>query len=111
MFNLGMIIADAAAGQSAQASGSVSVIFGVVYVIIILGFMYFVMLKPQKKQERERQEIVNSVEVGDSVLTTAGFYGVVIDVTEDMAIVEFGNNKNCRIPMQKSAIVEVEKAE
>ena len=51
MFNLGMIIADAAAGQSAQASGSVSVIFGVVYVIIILGFMYFVMLKPQKKQE------------------------------------------------------------
>ena len=48
--------------------------------------------------------------MGDSVLTTSGFYGVVIDVNDDMVIVEFGNNKNCRIPMQKNAIVEVEKA-
>ena len=107
MLNLAIILADSSA---AQPNGSMSLIFGIVYVVVIVGFMYFVMLKPQKKQERERQEIVNSVEVGDSVLTTAGFYGVVIDVTDDMAIVEFGSNKNCRIPMQKSAIVEVEKA-
>ena len=45
------------------------------------------------------------------LLTTAGFYGVVIDMTEDTVIVEFGNNKNCRIPMQKAAIVQVEKPE
>ena len=53
---------------------------------------------------------MNSVETGDSILTTSGFYGVVIDITDDTVIVEFGNNKNCRIPMQKSAIVDVEKA-
>ncbi len=52
----------------------------------------------------------SSVEIGDSVLTTAGFYGVVIGVEDDTVVVEFGNNKNCRIPMQKSSIVEVEKA-
>lgn len=40
-----------------------------------------------------------------------GFYGVIIDITEDMLIVEFGNNKNCRIPMRKDAVVEVEKPE
>ena len=51
------------------------------------------------------------MEKGDSVLTTSGFYGVVIDITDDTVIVEFGNNKNCRIPMQKAAIVEIEKAE
>ena len=50
-------------------------------------------------------------EVGDSILTTSGFYGMVIDVQDDMVIVEFGNNKNCRIPMQKTAIVDVEKAD
>ena len=50
-----------------------------------------------------------SIAIGDSVLTTAGFYGVIIDMTDDTVIVEFGNNKNCRIPMQKSAIVQVEK--
>ena len=53
--------------------------------------------------------MLSALAVGDSVLTTAGFYGVVIDVADDTVIVEFGNNKNCRIPMQKSAIVQIEK--
>ena len=42
---------------------------------------------------------------------TSGFYGVVIDITDEDVIVEFGSNKNCRIPMQKSAIMQVEKPE
>jgi preprotein translocase subunit YajC len=48
--------------------------------------------------------------VGDTVLTTSGFYGVIIDISDEDVIVEFGNNKNCRIPMQKAAIMQVEKA-
>ena len=54
--------------------------------------------------------MIEALEVGDSVLTTSGFYGMVIDVTDDTVIVEFGGNKNCRIPMQKTAIVDIEKA-
>ena len=49
--------------------------------------------------------------VGDTVLTSSGFYGTLIDITDDTVIVEFGNNKNCRIPMQRSAIAQIEKAE
>ena len=49
--------------------------------------------------------------VGDCVLTTSGFYGIVIDITDDTIIVEFGSNKNCRIPMQKSAVAQIEKSE
>ena len=51
------------------------------------------------------------VAVGDTVLTTSGFYGIIIDVAEDTVIVEFGNNRNCRIPMQKEAISALEKPE
>ena len=51
------------------------------------------------------------MEVGDVVVTTSGFYGVLIDITEEDVIVEFGSNKNCRIPMRKSAIAQVEKAD
>ncbi|MCI9125866.1 MAG: preprotein translocase subunit YajC [Eubacterium sp.] len=91
-----------------QAAGSWVVI--IVYVIIIIGFMYFIAIRPQKKQEKKQQALMESVEIGDSVLTTSGFYGMIIDVTEDTVIVEFGGNKNCRIPMQKAAIVDVEKA-
>ncbi|MCR5515106.1 MAG: preprotein translocase subunit YajC, partial [Lachnospira sp.] len=63
-----------------------------------------------KKQQKEQQILMESMEVGDVVLTTSGFYGVIISLSEDDVIVEFGNNKNCRIPMQKKAIAQVEKA-
>ncbi|MBO7401781.1 MAG: preprotein translocase subunit YajC, partial [Lachnospiraceae bacterium] len=60
--------------------------------------------------QKQQDELMSSLAVGDSVLTTSGFYGVVISmVDENVVIVEFGNNKNCRIPMKKTAIVEVEK--
>ena len=80
-----------------------------VYVVLIGAMMYFMIIKPQKKQRREQAELMSSMAIGDSVMTTAGFYGVIIDMTEDTVIVEFGNNKNCRIPMQKQAIVQIEK--
>lgn len=44
-------------------------------------------------------------------MTTSGFYGIIIDISDDTVIIEFGNNKNCRIPMQKAAIAAVEKPE
>lgn len=94
----------------AAQSNPMSWIVIVVYVVIIIGFMYFIAIRPQKKQEKKQQALMESVEIGDSILTTSGFYGMVIDVADDTVIVEFGGNKNCRIPMQKAAIVDVEKA-
>lgn len=79
--------------------------------VVIIGAFYMIAIRPQKKKEKEHQALLSAVAVGDSILTTSGFYGVVIDMTDEIVIVEFGSNKNCRIPMQKSAIVEVEKAE
>ena len=63
----------------------------------------------QKKEKKKQQELLASIAIGDSVLTTSGFYGVVIDMTDEVVIVEFGSNKNCRIPMQKAAIAQIEK--
>ncbi len=85
--------------------------FLIVYIIFFIALMYFLAIRPQQKERKKQQELLASVAIGDSVLTTAGFYGVVIDMTEDTVIVEFGNNKNCRIPMQKAAIVQLEKPE
>ena len=82
-----------------------------VYAAFLIGLMYFVAIRPQNKEKKKMAELLASVAVGDTVLTSSGFYGVVIDMTDDTVIVEFGNNKNCRIPMQKTAIVQVEKPE
>ncbi len=82
----------------------------IIYVVALGLMMYFLAIKPQKKQQKEQQRLMDSIEIGDYVLTTSGFYGVIMDITEDDVIVEFGNNKNCRISMQKKAIAQVEKA-
>ena len=69
------------------------------------------LIELQKKKEEELKQMMETLEVGDSVLTTSGFYGVVVDkVDETTIIVEFGNDKHCRIPMEKSAIQAMEKA-
>ncbi len=82
----------------------------IIYVVFI-AVLWFFMMRPQKKEQKRVQLMLSEMQVGDTVLTSSGFYGVLIDITDEDVIVEFGNNKNCRIPMQKSAIVQVEKAD
>ena len=97
-------------GVLATATSGNAGIVMVAYIVIIGAFIYFMMIRPQKKEQKRMASMLSSLEIGDSVLTSSGFYGIVIDITDDTVIVEFGNNKNCRIPMQKSAIAQVEKA-
>ncbi len=87
-----------------------SMIIMLLYIAVIGGAMYFFMIRPQKKEQKRLAAMIADMQVGDVVVTTSGFYGVVISITDDDCIVEFGSNKNCRIPMRKSAIAEVEKA-
>ena len=97
------------ASESASAGSMIPLIL--MYVVVFGVFFYFVLYRPQKKEQKKTSAMLSTLEIGDCVLTTSGFYGIIIDITDDTVIVEFGNNKNCRIPMQKIAIVQVEKAD
>lgn len=94
-----------------EGSVAGSLIGMIIMYAIIIGAMYFIFVKPQRKEQKRLQAMIAAIEIGDYVLTNSGFYGSIIDITEDTVIVEFGNNKNCRIPMQKSAIAQIEKAD
>ena len=83
-----------------DASSGMSMGFTIVWLVVLFGIMYFLMIRPQKKEQKRVQAMLSDMAVG-----------VIIDMTEEDVIVEFGNNKNCRIPMRKQAIAEVEKAE
>ena len=100
-----MFLATTTANSGVMSTGML-----IMWLVIMFGMMYFLMIRPQKKEQKRLQAMLNDMEVGDSIVTTGGFYGVVIDMTDEDVIVEFGNNKNCRIPMRKQAIAEVEKA-
>lgn len=81
----------------------------VVGLLVIYGVvLYFLSIRPQKKQEKKMQAMLDAV--GDSVETSGGLFGVVIDVSGDILIVEFGGDRHCRIPMRKNAVVSIEKA-
>ena len=94
-----------------EGTTAVSGVGIIIMYALILGAMWFFLMRPQKKEQKRLAAMLASLENGDCVLTTSGFYGIVIDIQDDTVIVEFGNNKNCRIPMQKSAISRVEKPE
>ncbi len=102
----GMTEADAAAAGNTAGIG-ITIIFYILFFVVI----YFILFRPQRKEQKRVAAMIASLECGDCILTTSGFYGIVIDIDDeqDMVIVEFGNNKNCRIPMDKSAISRVEK--
>ena len=95
----------------ASSSGTMGWEMIILYVVIIGAFMYFAAIRPQKKEQKRLNAMLSTMEVGDVVVTTSGFYGVLIDITEDDVIVEFGSNRNCRIQMKKAAIAEVEKSD
>ena len=93
--------------STAAGAGSMITLFLPLVVFFLL--MYFMVMRPQKKEQQRVKSMLAAMEVGDSVVTTSGFYGIIIDITDEDVIVEFGNNRNCRIPMRKT-IAEVEKA-
>ena len=102
------VLASGSAGRAGGLMGGGGLI---IWVVILVAFMFFFMIRPQRKEQQRKNQMMASMAVGDTVLTTSGFYGTLIDIMDDTVIVEFGNNRNCRIPMQRSAIAQIEKAE
>ena len=106
---MGILLTEAELAEASAAANSMGIMSMVlVWGLMFLG-MWFFLIRPQKKEQKRMAAMLSALENGDCVLTTSGFYGIVIDISDDTVIVEFGNNKNCRIPMEKAAISRVEK--
>ena len=106
---MGILLTDSADAIAAGQQASLWTML-LIYAVLIFA-MWFFFMRPQNKEKKRLASMLASLETGDCVLTTSGFYGIIIDINNDTVIVEFGNNKNCRIPMDKSAISRVEKPE
>lgn len=71
----------------------------------LFGFMYFVLIRPQRKRQKETDMLQKSIEVGDPVLLSSGLYGKVVDAVNDVLVVELGTNKSVRVPVQRGSVV------
>ncbi len=73
--------------------------------VVMIGFMWFVLIRPQRKRQKELQMLQSSIKNGDNVLLNSGIYGKVVDITSNgIIMLELGINKSVRVPVQKTAI-------
>jgi preprotein translocase subunit YajC len=77
----------------------------ILLIVLMIGLLYFMMIRPQQKRMRQQMELMNSLKVGDDVMTSSGIYGSVSEVEEDTVILEVAEDVHVR--MAKNAIVRV----
>lgn len=92
--------------SSTSTSGSV---WGMILIYVaFFAIMYFLLIRPQRKQQKQQEAMVNNIKIGDWVLLSDGMYGKVVNMVNDCLIVEFGTNKSVMIPVLKSQIASVQ---
>jgi len=71
--------------------------------VVILGVFYLLLIRPQKKKEKQIEEMRNSIKEGDEILTIGGIYGKVLNVKDETLTIEVGADKT-RLKIAKWAI-------
>lgn len=92
----------------APAAGPSAGIGAFVPFIFIFVIMYFVLLRPQMKRQKDQQRLVSTLKTGDRVVTSAGIHGLISNVKETTVIVKVADN--VKIEMEKSAVTNVVKS-
>ena len=80
----------------------------VITMVLTLGLMYFMIYRPQKKQQKKDTEMRNDLDIGDEVTTIGGIVGRVVAIKEDTFVLETGSDR-MKIRFRRSAIASVEK--
>ncbi len=82
-------------------------LIGFVPIILIFVVMYFFMLRPQKKQEKEANAMRENLQVGDEITTIGGIIGKVVSIKEETCVIETTKDRT-RIRILKSAVSRVD---
>lgn len=95
----------AASSASAESMQQMSLVSSIVMMVIVFGLMYFIMIRPQKKKEKEAKEMRDNLQIGDEVTTIGGITGIVVRKTEDTVVIETGGDRS-KIRVKTWAISE-----
>jgi preprotein translocase subunit YajC len=76
-----------AEGQEAGSS-TTSTVYMIGFLVVIFALFYFVMIRPQRKRQKEQQEMISTMQKGDRVITAGGIFGVVDSIREDSVVIK-----------------------
>lgn len=103
--NLSMLLALTASTDDANIQTAGSLISLVVSIVLFIGIFYFLIIRPEKKRNKQMQEMLNNIQVADEVITNGGIIGRVLSVKEDTVLIETGSDRT-KIRVVKSAIAK-----
>lgn len=92
--------------QAAPAAGAQSSLSMWVMLLLIFGVMWFFMIRPQRKQQKELEQMRNSLKKGDKVVTVGGIYGTVVEIKEGSNQVFIEIDKDVKIKVDKASLVK-----
>ena len=81
-------------------------LFGMLPLLLLIPLMYFVMIRPQQKRQKQWQEMLGSIKTGDRVTTSGGIRGVILSIKDDAIIIRVAPD-NIKMEIAKSAIASV----
>ncbi|HGY56399.1 MAG TPA: preprotein translocase subunit YajC [Caldithrix abyssi] len=98
---LNFILLMAPAGQGGEAGNPLLSFLPFILIIVI---MYFLMIRPQAKKQKERQKMLDALKKGDNVVTTGGIHGKVVGFTDDGKTVIIKVDDNVKLNVERSYI-------
>ena len=95
------LLADATATGAAEvaaeemSTGAMIIYYAVQFLPMILIFVifYFMLIRPQRKKDKEAQNMLKNLKVGDRICTIGGFYGTIVRIKDDVLTIEVGDQK------------------
>jgi preprotein translocase subunit YajC len=104
MTKISVFLAQAAA----PTAGPADMIKGMLPIILMFGAMYFLLIAPQRKKQKEHEKMMGNLKAGDEVVTSGGIYGTITSVKDDRFVIRIGSD-NAKIEVGKGFISSVVK--
>ena len=84
-------------GGGGEGESTSSIVPLIVFLVLIFGLMYFTMIRPQRKKQKEHQELMSELRRGDKIITAGGIYGVIESTSEDSIVIKIESGTTMRI--------------
>lgn len=102
---MNMFITALASGGNAPQADPSSMYMQILLIVGIFAVFYFILIRPQKKQEKKLRMMLDALVVGDEIITIGGIYGKVSSIKEDTVVIETGADR-VKIKMARNSIKE-----
>ena len=100
-----LLLAQEVGGKPTQAEGGLGDMF--LPIILVVAFVYFFMIRPQKREQKAKDELLGGLKKNDRVVTTGGMYGTIVNIKDDEITLRVDDQAKIKIRFMKSAISRV----